>query len=90
MTRDELQKFRDWADAKLAAGQEPPWAWYQYMKLRETLDAIIGGTDAATPQTGNSLQSAAHQGRRLQLVDATYQRDSAQHHQADAQVQLPM
>ena len=40
MTQAELQKMRDWADAKIAGGQEPPWAWYQYMKLRETLDRL--------------------------------------------------
>jgi hypothetical protein len=46
MTRTEIAKMRIWADDKIAAGQEPPWAWYQYMKLRETLDAILAGMDA--------------------------------------------
>lgn len=43
MTRADLERMRSWADAKIATGEEPPWAWYQYMKLRETLDAIIAG-----------------------------------------------
>ena len=47
--REELERIREWADAKIAAGQEPPWAWYQYMKLRETLDAILAGMAAVTP-----------------------------------------
>lgn len=42
MTADELQRLRNWADAKIATGAEPAWAWYQYMKLREALDAVIG------------------------------------------------
>ena len=39
MTRAELERVLDWANDKLATGAEPPWAWYQYMKLRETLEA---------------------------------------------------
>ncbi len=45
MTRQELENVRTWADEKLATGHEPPWAWYQYMKLRETLDAILAGIE---------------------------------------------
>jgi hypothetical protein len=41
MTRQELQRLRAWADGKISAGQEPQWAWYQLMKLREALDAIV-------------------------------------------------
>ena len=43
MTKEDLKKIRQWADDKIATGEEPPWAWFQYMKLRETLDAILGG-----------------------------------------------
>ena len=35
MTREELEKVRAWANDKIATGTEPPWAWSQYMKLRE-------------------------------------------------------
>ena len=49
MTRAELEQMRKWVDDKLAGGSEPPWAWYQYMKLRETIDAIIAGMDATAP-----------------------------------------
>ena len=86
--REELQKVRDWADAKLAAGAEPPWAWFQYMKLRETLDQILSGQDATT--TESSQQSGEHRGARLQLVDATYQPDAVQHHQPEPPIPLPM
>ncbi len=44
---DELRKVRDWAKARIDAGSEPPWAWFQYMKLIETLDAILAESDAA-------------------------------------------
>ncbi len=83
----ELQKVRDWADAKLATGEEPPWAWYQYMKLRETLDAILGGIDATT--TVSSPQSPEHPGAHLRLVDSTDQQDTAQPHSVGLPVRLP-
>jgi hypothetical protein len=31
---------RYWAEDRVASGNEPPWAWYQYMKLIETVAAI--------------------------------------------------
>jgi hypothetical protein len=40
-TKTQLEAVRAWADGKIVTGAEPPWAWYQYMKLRETLDAIL-------------------------------------------------
>lgn len=36
-----LRQVREQAQARIDAGQEPPWAWYQYMKLVETCDAIL-------------------------------------------------
>jgi len=89
MTRDDLEKMRAWADAKLATGQEPPCAWYQYMKLRETLDAILAGM-AATRSMDHSRQSEQHSGSHLRLVDANDQQDTALSHQVGVAVQLPM
>jgi hypothetical protein len=63
-------------------------AWYQFMKLRETLDAILAGMDAVTPQTENSPQEAPQPGRHLRLVEATRSPDIAQRHQAGAPVRL--
>jgi hypothetical protein len=87
--RDELQKVRDWANEKIAAGQEPPWAWYQYMKLRETCDAILTGMEATTPLEG-SPQSALHPGAHLRLVEDTCPQGSAPHRPAGLPVQMPM
>jgi hypothetical protein len=36
-----LSRIRDWANAKIQSGSEPPWAWYQYMKLLEVTDTIL-------------------------------------------------
>jgi hypothetical protein len=90
MMRAELERVREWALQKIATGEEPPWAWYQYMKLRETLDAILAGMDAVTPQTENSPQEAPRRGTRPRLVEATCSPDTAQYHRADEPVQLPM
>jgi hypothetical protein len=92
MTREELQKVRDWADAKIATGEEPPWAWFQYMKLRENLDAILSGMDATCIVTvpEDSPQEAQRPGSgHLRLV-GTCPPDSAQPAQSGAPVPLPM
>ena len=53
MTRDELQRVRNWADDKIGTGEEPSWLWYQHMKLRECLDAIIGGMECKALEWGD-------------------------------------
>ncbi len=92
MTKDELQKVREWADGKIATGVEPPWAWFQYMKLRETLDAILGGMDATcvvtvpedVPRVGPRPGSG-----HLRLVE-TDQPNIAQPDQDTVEILLPM
>lgn len=86
--RDQLQAVRDWANQKIATGEEPPWAWFQYMKLRETLDQILSGQDAVT--TESSPQSGAHSEKHLRLVEAKCQPDSVLPHPAGLPVQMPM
>lgn len=86
--RADLERIHEWAGDKIGAGNEPPWAWYQYMKLRETLDAIIAGMDSVSP-TANLQQSAPHQGAVLRLVDSKHQQGIAQHHPSGTPVRLP-
>lgn len=85
----QLQRLKEWAQEKIQAGGEPPWAWYQYMKLVEVADAILAGMAAVSP-TASSQQSHAHQGSGLRLVDGSTQQDSAQSHPPDLAGQLPM
>ena len=40
MTKEELSRVREWADIQIASADLPA-IWYQLMKLREALDAII-------------------------------------------------
>lgn len=45
-----------WAKGKIRAGGEPPWAWFQYMKLIETVEEIQKSM-AATTTMEDSQQS---------------------------------
>lgn len=87
MTRAELQKVRDWADAKIATGAEPPWSWYQFMKLREVMDQILAGTSAV--KTESSPQLASHQGSGPRLAVTNVQPSISQPHSQVVPVQLP-
>ena len=82
---EDLRKVRDWADQKVASGQEPPWTWYQYVKLREAASALLAGI----PDFTDSRQSATRRDERLQLVASNSLRDNARPHQPDEPVQLP-
>ena len=64
----ELQSVLDWADKKLATGAEPPWAWYQYAKLREAVEEVIACLEATTPQTESLPQVGTRQAGGLRLV----------------------
>jgi len=85
----ELRRVRHWAHEKIDAGSEPPWAWYQYMKLIETIDAIFQGAEATTTME-NSRQSAERPERRLRLVDAKSPQDSVPRRPVDSKVPMPM
>jgi hypothetical protein len=61
----ELQDVRNWAHDKAWGGQEPPWAWYQYMKLIETLDAILAGMASIAPPVSQSTEAPPTGGLRL-------------------------
>ena len=90
MDRSDLEHMRAWADGKIASGAEPPWAWYQYMKLRETLDAILDGMSATMPQTANRPGPGPKSPPRLREVDATYRSDTAPHLRAGKTIRTPM
>jgi hypothetical protein len=84
----ELRRVRQWAQDKINAGCEPPWAWFQYMKLIEVTDAILQGMAVTT--TVSSQQAEEHPGKRLRLVGRNDRQDSAQCRPAEPKVRLPM
>ena len=85
----QLQDVRQWAKAKIDSGSEPPWAWFQYMKLIETADAILASMGCVST-TENSQRSDTRLDAPLRLVDSTYQQDTAQPHPSGFEVLLPM
>jgi hypothetical protein len=86
--KEELEKIRTWADAKIRTGEEPPWAWYQYMKLIETADALLAGMGSVT--TESSQQQEQQPDTHLRLADYTDLQDNAPHHPAGLPTRLPM
>lgn len=84
----DLKRVRQFAQEKILAGSEPPWAWYQYMKLTEAIDAILDGMSVTT--TENLQQSAQHRGSNLRLVVATDSQDTAQPCPTELKVRMPM
>lgn len=83
----QLNDVRQFAKEKIATGAEPPWAWYQYMKLIEASEAILAGMGVTTE---SSPQSERPVGARLQLVGPNGLPDNVQHHPSDEPVLMPM
>jgi hypothetical protein len=46
-----IDVVHSWARSKLNTGKEPPWSWYQYMKLIEAIQAIRKGRSATARST---------------------------------------
>lgn len=90
VSQNDLLRVREWAEQKIAQGSEPPWAWFQYMKLIETIRALEAGMASTTSQTENSPQLAARPDVHLRLVDSTDRQGIAQHHPAGLPINLPM
>lgn len=87
---EAVTTLRGWAKQKIKEGHEPPWSWYQYMKLIETLDAIAAARLAGTTETESSPLRERRPGASLQLVDQTYQPNTVRSHPAEPPVRLPM
>lgn len=83
-----LHETRAWAKNRLAGEAEPPWAWYQLMKLVEAIDAIDAGQSVVT--TESSPQSERRPGEHLRLVETTDPQDTVQPRPGSQHLQLPM
>ena len=83
---EELQSLLQWTRGRLTEDQ-PPWTWYNYMKLQEALEAVIKGRAV---KTESLPQSDERPGTHLRLVDSTYRQDTSQYHQDIDDLPLPM
>lgn len=68
--KNKLIHVRNWAQEKIDGGTEPRWSWYQYMKLIESVDAIVCRNDVM-----NSIDhvrgAVPYHERRLRLVKSS-------------------
>lgn len=88
MTKADLERIRDLAVEKLSTGHEPPWVWYQLMKLREASEALLEGMEATQPTEG-LLASEPRRGADLRLVGAGDQPETVPRHPNAVPVRLP-
>jgi hypothetical protein len=84
----ELSRVREWAQGKIQAGSEPPWAWYQYMKLIESIDTILEGMAVTT--TENLQQSGQRPGTLLRLVEPILPQGNSLPRRVAPKVRMPM
>ena len=52
LARQAFASARERAKEILDGGEQPPWAWYQYMKLVEATDAILAGMETTLHVVG--------------------------------------
>ena len=64
-----LALCRGWAEGRVASGNEPPWAWYQYMKLIETVAAIQTSRAAVAAGVPGSAQAEVPPPNREAVTD---------------------
>lgn len=84
----EMDKVRQWAAKRIQSGVEPPWAWYQYMKVIEAIDAIENGMAVTT--TENSPQLVERRGEHDQLAGPKRPQDTSRRHPSKVRVRMPM
>ena len=92
MIDDKLTEVKEWAQDRLQSGGEPPWAWYQYTKLVETVDTILEGRGATV--TPEELQERASREDTddppVSLLVDNDPQGSSQRHPKHIPVKLPM
>ena len=56
MSRPDLYRVREWAASKLSACQEPLSAGHPYIKLLDSVDAVIAKMNSDMPPWDGSLR----------------------------------
>lgn len=68
--KDELERMRNWAAARLRSGAVPDQSWPQHVRLIEALDDMLHDISVAE----NTPPPRRYTGRTLRLVKADHQR----------------
>jgi len=50
----DIRNALDWEDGKQPSGDGPAWAALGYMKLRETLETVVAGMEAAAQEVDSA------------------------------------
>jgi hypothetical protein len=58
MSRVDLERIHEWATAKLSGAQEQPGAGQPYVKVRETVDAILARMNSGMRPSDGLLRDA--------------------------------
>ena len=87
--RKDLEGVRAHAKHQLKHGDEPPWAWFQYMKLVEITESTLESLDAVIPLEDSPVSDLPPE-KRLQLVATTDPQDIVRLHRDDSEPVLPM
>ena len=80
VVKNELEKVRDWAEARIKSGNVPDWSWQQHVTLIEALDAMLHDISVSNDPPGATYRPA----RNLRLVERIGERNLDARREADA------
>jgi hypothetical protein len=69
LVKNDLQKVRDLAEARIRAGNVPDWSWQHHVALIEAVDAVLhdisvaNDTSRSRRYTGQVVRLAEREGR---------------------------
>ena len=86
----KLKEVRAWAQSKLDARTEPPWAVEQYQNLISTLDEILAARAVTISPEEDSRRSALRRERGLPQGANIRRIDTARRRPAVLRVRMPM
>lgn len=84
----QLSNLLEWAREKIHGDDQPPWAWFQYMKLQEVTESILKGMGASTAVDLPSL--GERQGTYLRLAADSSRPENALRRPERIETPLPM
>jgi hypothetical protein len=68
MSRTDLERIREWATAKLSAGREPPEACQPFVRVRDSVDAILARMNLGASPSEAPLRSRPSRNTHLVLA----------------------
>ncbi len=63
MPATDIRHALDWGERKQPSGDGPAWAALGYMKLRETLETVVAGMEAAAREVDSAREPEPASGK---------------------------